>query len=328
MNKQVPKNVLFAFFEGRTTTLEGKLIEEWLSETGNEEWFYRYLDEWESQHPQFRPDSEKALEHWESVVSYPDWPTESMEPRRKKSRFWWPVAASIALLLGVATLLFQKQIRHQSYHTAYGETKSVRLTEGTLVTLNSNSTLWVPRWGFNTGTRQVLLEGEAEFKVTHTNDNLHFLVKTDADFEVEALGTEFVVHARQRDNHVLLNQGKVQVNYQSGRKMYLRPGDLLRLGDGAAPPLVTHVKQSLHYTAWKHHQFYFDDTPLSEVALLIHEQFGVKVIIDDPLTANRRIAGIFQAKDAEQLLAAITALLDLKMVKHENSVSLHASNPK
>jgi ferric-dicitrate binding protein FerR (iron transport regulator) len=330
MNQQIPHNVLIAFFEGRSTPLESKLIEEWLSVPENEEQFYQHLDKWESQHPQYRPNSELALEkHWEliAVESFPQ-PVGEAVPRRNKFRYWWPIAASLVLIMVTAAFLLRKLIVYQSYSTNYGQTQSVLLSEGTRVTLNANSTLWVPRWGFGSGQRQVLLEGEAEFKVAHTFDHQHFLVKTASDFEVEVLGTEFVVYTRQHGSHVLLNQGKVQVNYGSGRKMYLKPGELLQLGANAQAkiPQVTRVKRPQQYTAWKQHQFYFDNTPLSEVVVLIREQFGVNIVIADSVTADRRIAGVFKADNANELLTAITTLLDLQIVNKDNFLSLQVTN--
>ncbi len=335
MHEPIPKNVFFKFFEGKATPLESKLIEEWVSDSKNEELFYQYLDEWESHHPQYRPNYEQAFSiYLKSLNSLPTrLPSDSTngrervyaEPPRKNT--WWYSAASLVLLLGLAVFLLRKPLFYQSYQTAFGQTKEVHLPDGTRVTLNANSVLWVPRIGFQGKKRQVLLQGEAEFKVAHTTDNQRFVVKTDTDFEVEVLGTQFILYARDRGKKVLLNQGKVKVNYLFNQQKYLQPGDLLELEASSGKSKVTRVEQPQRYSAWKQHQFYFDNTPLSEVAVLINEQFGVKVRITDPVTANRRIAGVFKAKNADELLEAISALMDLKMVKKSASIELSPTNP-
>ena len=78
-----------------------------------------------------------------------------------------------------------------------------------------------------------MLDGEAEFHVTHTIDNQRFIVKTSSDFEVEVFGTKFVLYARQQAKKVVLNEGKVQVNYQGGKKQLMKPGDVVTLTTGA-----------------------------------------------------------------------------------------------
>ncbi len=327
MNQLPTENIIHAFFEGRANPLEVKLVEEWLAHPENEELFYRYLDAWESQHPQYRPNSERALqEHWQHVAGVAMHPLPAT-PLRRYNRFGWIAAASVVLLLGMAGIFFRQALLYESHQSAYGEVKSVRLPDGTQVTLNANSVLHVPRWGFDRGDRRVLLEGEAEFNVRHTADHRHFLVGTRAGFEVEVLGTEFVVYTRPRSNRVLLHRGKVRVSYAAGRKALLQPGDLFQWQPQAGQSSLTRVGQTQQYAAWKQHQFYFDNTPLSEVADLVGEHFGLKVSIRDPVTANRRIAGIFKANHANDLLEAVTALLGLEMVKKNDSVELYSIQP-
>ena len=45
MNTSIPKNVLFDFFEGKATSLQRRLIEEWLAHPENEILYFRWLNE-------------------------------------------------------------------------------------------------------------------------------------------------------------------------------------------------------------------------------------------------------------------------------------------
>ena len=103
------------------------------------------------------------------------------------------------------------------YKTAFGETRTVTLTDGSQVTLNANSSLRVPRFGFGKRTRDVTLLGEADFSIKHLPDDQRFVVQTDKNFEVVVLGTEFLVNTREKGTKVVLNKGKVRLLYQEGR---------------------------------------------------------------------------------------------------------------
>ena len=58
------------------------------------------------------------------------------------------------------------------------------------------------------------------------------MVKTENDFDVKVLGTEFEVYARHQDRKVVLNKGKVQLQYPEGthqKQVLLQPGDHFEL---------------------------------------------------------------------------------------------------
>jgi transmembrane sensor len=330
MDSSIPKSVLFDFFEGKATSLQRKLIEEWLAVPGNKILFFQSLNEWESKHPQYLPDTEQALEHYTALLndSVMQMPSRSMAEETlliSRSFPWksWIQAASIVLLLGVFVSLFQRTIRYKSFQTGNARTQVVHLKDGTQVTLNANSILYVPRWGFASSHREVLLEGEAEFVVSHTDDNKRFIVKTNDDFEVEVLGTEFVMFARDRGKKVTLNKGSVKVHYQEGKKLALHPGEMVTFGVQNSSPKLRKVSDPQIESAWKNHQFYFDNTPLTEVAEVIQEHFGVKVVLADSSLTQRRLSGYFKASTAQEIAQTISTLLDIHIEQTEKKLVIH-----
>ena len=323
MSQSIHRKILFDYFDGKATAIQRKHIEEWLRDSANEAFFFQCLDEWESLHPQYIPDGTIALTKFvaltESLVSDADFSEQIHETApttaRSRSSWVWGVAASVVLLLSVG-FLFQKNLLYQSYRTGYAQTKSLYLSDSTQVSLNANSTLWVPRWGFDK-KREVLLEGEGEFKVMHTVDNKRFVVKTDREFNVEVLGTEFVVFARKRGNRVVLNKGKVEVHYQQ-KQLTLRPGDVLTLPADASRPRLTKTAKPELQATWKNHQFYFDDTPLTEVRHTLEEHFGLRVTLADSSLNDRRLSGYFKATDAQEVADILSALLGTPVTLNGN----------
>jgi transmembrane sensor len=327
MKPSLTKTIVFDFFDGKATAIQRKYIEAWLADEANEETYYQYLDEWESQRPQFNVDAEKALDDFLPVLE--DTEPRSVQPKivRNTASIWtqnwlgWSIAASVLLVSLLGAFLFRSQLFYKSYQTAYGQTATYQLADGTSVVLNANSTLRVPRFGFGSETRNVFLDGEGEFKVTHTTNNQRFVVRTDGNFQVEVLGTEFVVYARERGKRVFLNKGKVKLELPQGQQLYMKPGNVVTVANSGRYQL-TQVAPARPYTAWKDHWFYFDNTSLAEVALQIQERFGVNVIVTDTGLAQRRIAGNFKAEKADDLLQVLSELLDLSIVKTRHHIEL------
>ena len=231
MKESLSKGVLFDFFDGRTTSIQRKLVEAWLADPQNEELYYQYLNEWESRHPQFSPQVESALSEYIALINDEDPAKEVSLPQVEKKPFniWrsaWAYSAVAACLLVVAGFVFSKELMYKSLTSENGQIASYQLSDGTTVVLNANSVLLVPRLGFGSGNREVMLEGEAEFKVVHTKSDNRFIVKMDKGYLIEVLGTEFVAFSRERGTKVFLTRGKVKLNLPKGKQLYMKPGNL------------------------------------------------------------------------------------------------------
>lgn len=202
--------------------------------------------------------------------------------------------------------------------------KSFVLTDGTQVTLNANSSFKVPRWGFGDAKREVYLTGEADFSVTHSSTNQKFIVKTDKNFEVVVLGTEFSVFARPRSANIVLKKGKVLVNYKEGKiakQLIMKPGELVTFNKNNKALLKPVIQPSI-FSLWKEKRFVFDETQLSDVAQMLEETYGLKVTINNRELAERKIMGSFRAENVDELLHTISELLDINVIRQEDKVQL------
>lgn len=333
MNKMnLVKEMIFNYFAGNASPLHKKLIEDWLQEPKNIEQYFEWLDEWERTCPQFLPNVEIALlkniERIDNIVS-PINDVDVINPVYKKPKLnsWW-IAAAVCLIFGVSGFLMKQEIMYQSYATDFGEIRKIHLPDGSDVTLNANSELFVPRWGFGTKTREVLLEGEAEFSVQHTLDHQKFIVNTPDKHQITVLGTEFVVYARQRGTKVVLNKGKVILSSANKREIItMKPGDMVNISKKGELKLQVLNKEKLStQLSWKDHRFVFDNTPLKEIGSLIKENFGVEIKIQTPELANRTITGAFKAESAEELVNVLAEMLSFNVVKEENSYVISFDN--
>ena len=332
MNSFVGKNILFEHFAGRTTPLQKKLVSDWLQTADNQEIYYKYLEEYENSFPQIIADNQIAKINFFEKISQiqilesQDELTEELEvyveaePILIWQKSWvrWAVAAMLFLSFGMTLFTQKDNILYKNYQTAYGETQTINLPDGSRVTLNANSMLRLKRFGFESApVREVFLEGEAEFSVKHKFDNQRFIVKTSQKLEVEVLGTEFSVFARTRGSKVVLTKGKVKVNYATGKQQHsimMKPGDLVSL-DKKGEAKLKEIKNAKVYTAWKSHRFIFDNTSLEEITYQIEETFGVHIQLNSADLANRTVTGTFSAEQADDLIAILQELLTLQYEK-------------
>lgn len=323
MTHTVNKDLLFGYFDGRTTPLQRQLIKEWLQTPAHQEQYYAWLQEWEATHPQLVTDPDAAYHRFRAQLAE----TSSNNPVRLTRRTWfhpWLVAATFAgVLLSVGAYLTYGWWGMQTLATTYGEIRSLQLPDGSRVTLNANSEIQLLRFGFGRSSRLVTLRGEAEFSVVHQANHQRFVVQTPEGVEVVVLGTEFVVAARRGQTHVTLNRGKVQLRYPTGAQqqtLTMHPGDWVDVaGRGALHR--GRVRPTDRSAAWKEFRYDFRRTTLREIGNLLEDQFGLTVAVS-PQLAGRNVTGTFHARNADELLQALTELFDVQVHRQDDTVTL------
>lgn len=337
MNQLISKQTLFLHFAGQATPLQQKAIDDWLRQPDNLEFYFLCLEEWERLQLQYEATESEGWDHlWQQVSTYEAQRVRGHEPDETvpvlpmpQPRRWlgsgWMVAASLTfLLLGSLAYLHRTTILYRTIETAFGEIRRDTLPDGSTITLNANSTLRYARFGFGDRNREVFLTGEGVFSVRHLPTHQPFVVRTGKGFDVTVLGTEFSVFARSRGARVVLNKGKIQIDYHNAaqpKRMLLQPGDVLAF-DRKGSPKKSHTPRPELHAAWQQQRYVFSETSLLEIANLLEENYGLNVTIQDETLAHRTISGTYQATNADQLLEAVTQLLEINYNRQNNDVLL------
>lgn len=241
---------------------------------------------------------------------------EALGARPSGARFrHWPLAASLAtLMLGVgggyaiytrgdqpAAVQRVAATSEQRYRTAVGEMRTIRLTDGSEMTLNTDSTVTLPTWR---GERRVrLLRGEGYFRVA--KDSAHpFIVETQSG-SVRAVGTAFAVRTMPRGFSVALTQGKVSVATpaRSAAEM-LTAGQQLAVMDGAVKRSESGAAQA---TSWLAGEVTFRDETLGDAIAEMNRYSARKIVLRDPRAAGRKLSGVFRTGDVGTFVQALTA---------------------
>lgn len=185
----------------------------------------------------------------------------------RRVAFRWAVAASVAVLLGVLAMM---GFSTERISTLKGEHATVRLPDGSEVTLNASSQLsYHPHWW--RFSRRVGLSGEAFFKVTKGRT---FTVGSGF-VETTVLGTSFNVYARRGLVSVTCVTGSVGVSSGNAAEV-LKPGEKVDWTEGAAAQrsIVASVQ---HVDGWARSEFYYHGERLEKVFEDISLQYGIEI---------------------------------------------------
>ena len=133
-----------------------------------------------------------------------------------------------------------------------GRRSAIYLPDGTKVWLNSGSKLIYPVT-FSKNKREVYLEGEAYFDVTH-NKEWPFFVRAK-NLDIKVLGTEFYVSSNKdsKEDYAVLVNGSI--TFSTGHwlnkvEKILIPGERINYNSGSKKLLVLEVKTE-EFKAWK-----------------------------------------------------------------------------
>ena len=145
----------------------------------------------------------------------------------------WLVAAAVIPSLLAGGWFFPDPVIYYTMATGPNQLRSLRLPDGSIVSLNSRSSLRVPRIGYGWLSRRVALTGDAIFDVNHLANNQTFIVQATDGLEVEVLGTEFSVRSGATSAEIVLKRGNVNLHYKTENQLVqdllMKPGDRVTL---------------------------------------------------------------------------------------------------
>lgn len=234
------------------------------------------------------------------------------------------IAASIAFIIAISVFWTKYNDSDNEFHTAYGEHLTIMLPDSSRVVINGNSTLRYNHHAWSQDKdREVWIEGEGFFDVTHTLNHQNFIVHTQDNMDVQVLGTKFNVKIRRGKTEVMLQEGKVRLDVEKSEStstMTLRPGEMATLEDRKL--LKVKVKPS-EYAAWKEHKLFFDQTPLREVANILEDTYGIQVVFENETLVNRKLSGEISSDKATDILRAIKESFDISITNDGHRVVFH-----
>jgi len=234
----------------------------------------------------------------------------------------------VSLVQGVLTQkeeqLKRGEVRNNTIRVPYGKNLTITLQDGTVVMLNSGSSMTYPSSFVDMNTREVQLKGEAFFEVTK-NLEKPFIVKTETMY-TQVFGTVFNVSAYAEDgaSEVVLVEGSVGVSKPDNKRgedlQMLRPSQkAIDALDGGEGFVVEDVDVS-SYISWTQGILSFENESMGQIVKRLQRQYNIKIVNQYKELDERRFTGMFDEESIDHVLRTIQAHTHFSYDKEENLI--------
>lgn len=242
-------------------------------------------------------------------------PIEESQQEEKQTRTLKPVwieflkVAAVILITFLGTKAFfdwkDEPVKMQTVIVPAGQRAELLLTDGTKVWLNSRSKFKFPD-RFQKDARNVELDGEGYFEVTHQED-APFTVHT-SKYDVKVLGTEFNVKAYNSKNQfeTSLLKGCVEVSDANKSQIVrLRPDEKV-ISDGSQ--LIRSAISDKNYFRWKEGLLCLDDESIGGLIDKLELYYDVKIIVQQASLMKYHYSGKFRISDGVEHVLKVLQL--------------------
>lgn len=311
---------------GDLTKSEREAFDDWRREPVHQRAFDEFSDIGDKASEAYDAVAEAALERELYEFAHSD------ERRRKRWFAAAPLAAAAAAVVAFISISFlSAPAGPQVYVTAKGERADFTLSDGSVVSLNTDSEVSFVVEGRE--RRAQLIRGEAMFDVARMVER-PFVVSTPTA-RVSVLGTRFNVRENGPGAIVSVLSGVVQVGPPIA--LGVEPGDpyaTLIAGqqavfsdDGEDPAVKGFNPDTV--VSWRQGAAFYEQTPLREVVLDLNRYYPVPIVIADPGLADIRVTGGFDLSDQAVAVEALTVALSLRADRTDpNIVALYGYGSK
>ena len=234
-------------------------------------------------------------------------------------RVVWRVAAAI-LLLGAVLIYTIRISGNVSEHTGKGETIAFTLSDGSTITLNSDSKLTYSK-KFGESYRRVKLRGEAYFEVER--DTLHPFIVEMNGAELTVLGTSFNVRAYESSDEieVTVTEGKVKVyDRKTEKKQVVATAGEKAVFNRASNAVEIQNNDNINYDAWKTRNVVFNDADMSEVVETLSRVYHAPVELGSETLKSCTVTVSFENKDLNTVINVLESTLGITVEKHNDKL--------
>ncbi|MGV3657750.1 MAG: FecR family protein [Chitinophagaceae bacterium] len=323
---QAPYEALIAkHLSGTLSPAEKDELERWLAEDTQHQQLLQQLEAVWAQTGAYgthvNPDIKKDWKKLESRLALENGHT-TLKGKTKVFKMFSAtrVAAAVLVVTVLSWFLYNSITQPQMIEVAalHGETKEVKLPDGSVIWLNENSSIRYPEDMNTAGQRKVSLAGEAFFEVTK-KEGKPFIVAA-LETKTEVLGTSFNILARKEKETIIVSvvTGKVRFSKKEIKEqLYLEAGTA-GIYTRTGHQLQKTETKNQNFLSWKSGQLQFNNTTLQEVLDDLGRHYGVQFVLQDQRLADKRITTSFGKEPLEEVLPVLQTLLDVQIVKDGN----------
>jgi transmembrane sensor len=228
----------------------------------------------------------------------------------------WAMAASVvlAIMIGVWYVRWSEP----SYRTPLGGVASVPMTDGSMITLNTDSEI---RVALNERERRVRLDqGEAFFQVAK-DPSRPFVVGVDGT-RVIAVGTAFAVRRDGGDVLVIVTEGEVKIEGADRRPVSVPAGNVARSGRVKTTLEAKGASDLDAALSWRTGFLVFRETPLADAVAEFNRYNSRKIVVADDGVGSIRLSGKFRSTQHDAFVRLLEAGFPVRVQQTRDSVVL------
>lgn len=205
-----------------------------------------------------------------------------------------------------------------------GKRAKITLSDNSSIWLNSGTKLIYPA-RFASDKREVYLEGEAIFEVSHDTEHPFHVITPNV--EIKVLGTIFNISAYKDDQttSAVLESGSVELSYTGGSifgksKSLMVPG-MLAVYDPQKRSLEQTRVNTKNFISWRDGYLTFEQQPLSGILKKIARYYNVTILLKDQELANETFSGSLAFRDSSaQMLEVIAEIIHANVDMINNQI--------
>jgi len=217
-----------------------------------------------------------------------------------------------------------EKLTYNTLKIPFGKKFRLELSDGTLVHLNSGTTLRYPVKFIAGQNRQVYLDGEAFFDVA--KDKKHpFIVNAD-ELNVRVLGTHFNVSNYPEDalTDVVLVEGSVGMyrsneDFDASKNTILKPGFKGSFNKQNASiftkPVITEI-----YTSWIEGGLTFRNMTFKNIITKLERRYNVTIINKNEKLANEKFNASFKEESIENVMSYFNEIHGINYTIKNNQI--------
>lgn len=250
---------------------------------------------------------------------------------RARRRTRVALATAVCVLLVCGVLWWRAALGQRDGRMQIAAEPVRKLPDGSIVELNAGAEIAVE---FEAALRRVrLVRGEVHFRVE--KDALRPFVVEAGTVRVRAVGTAFTVQLQPQKVEVVVAEGRVAVNRETGgaggepaKPTYLEALNSLVMDLAArapeAPAVMTLTEPQLdERLAWRIPRLQFSGTELGEAVALMNRHNRLQIRLDGGEIARLRIGGVFRSDNPEGFVRMMEGTFGLRAeIAGENEIVL------
>ncbi|MFS4457380.1 FecR family protein [Maribacter sp. 2304DJ31-5] len=190
-----------------------------------------------------------------------------------------------------------KELAYNTLTVPYGKSFQLEMSDGTIVHLNSGSSVKYPIQFLKGMKRQVFVTGEAYLSVSE--DKEHPFIVSANELNVRVLGTQFNVSAYPEDEttEVVLVEGSVSLYtdteiYENGKNTVLEPGfkaSFDKIGKSITEEAVT----TGIYTSWRTGELVFRDMTFENILKKLERRYDISIVNNNKRLSSQKFQASF-----------------------------------